>query len=173
MGEGDHLRESQKAPVALVEDGDYECPYCGRAHPPVKEALEEVRGQIRFVFRRFPLDPVYPNARLAAEAAGAQGRFWEMHDSLYSDEDRLSERDLLRHAARLGLDAGRFERDLVSLRHAQWADEHRAGGERSGVDLLLLFDVGNTGRLRLVGLRGRTACGIRENPAQRGTTTLG
>jgi len=70
-----------------------------------------------------PLDPVHPNARLAAEAAGAQGRFWEMHDLLYSNQDRLFESDLLRHAAPLGLDAGRFERDLASRRHARWADE--------------------------------------------------
>lgn len=81
--------------MTLVEYGDYECPYCGRAHPLVKEALEEARGQIRFVFGHFPLDPVHPNARLAAEAAeatGAQGRFWEMHDLLYSNQDRLSAR---------------------------------------------------------------------------------
>ena len=181
MGEGDHLRGSQKTPVTLLEDGDYECPYCGRAHPPVKEALEEARGQIRFVFRHFPLDPVHPNARLAAdaaEAAGAQGRFCEMHDLLYSNQDRLSESDLLRHAARLGLDAERFERDLASLRHARLADEHRAGGERSGVDLLLLFDAGNTGRRpRLVRATGAdgvcVVCVIRKNPAQRGTTTPG
>jgi Na+:H+ antiporter, NhaA family len=81
--------------VTLVEYGNYECPYCGRAHPLVKEALEEGRGQIRFVFRHSPLDPVHPNARPAAEAAeatGAQDRFWEMHDLLYSNQDRLSAR---------------------------------------------------------------------------------
>jgi protein-disulfide isomerase len=84
--------------VTLVEYGNYECPYCGRAHPLVKEALEKARGQIRFVFRLFPLDPVHPNARPAAEAAeaaeatGAQDRFWEMHDVLYSNQDRLSAR---------------------------------------------------------------------------------
>ena len=99
-----------------------------------------------------------------------------MHDLLYSNQDRLSESDLLRHAARLGLDAERFERDLASLRHARWAeDEHRAGGERSGVDLLLLFDAGNTGRRpRLVRATGADGvCVIRKNPAQRGTTTPG
>ena len=109
--------------MTLVEYGDYECPYCGRAYPLVQGALEEAWGQIRFVFGHSPLDPVHPNARLAAEATGAQGRFWEMHDLLYSNQDRLSESDLLRHAARLGLDAGRFERDLASRRHARWADE--------------------------------------------------
>jgi hypothetical protein len=98
-----------------------------------------------------------------------------MHDLLYSNQDRLSESDLLRQAARLGLDAGRFERDLASRRHARWADEHRAGGERSSVDFLLLFDAGNTGRRpRLVRATGADGvCVIRKNPVQRGTTTPG
>ncbi len=134
--EGDHVRGPEDAPVTLVEYGDYECPYCGRAHPVVKEALERAGGRLRFVFRHFPLDSVHPGARLAAEAAeaaGAQGMFWEMHDLLYANQDRLSEGDLVRHAAHLGLDAGRFEEDLASRRHAARVSEDRAGGERSGV----------------------------------------
>jgi hypothetical protein len=119
-----------------VQYGDYECPYCGRAHPVVQEALDRAGGRLRFVFRHVPLDSVHPGARLAAEAAeaaGARGMFWEMHDLLYANQNRLSEGDLVRHAARLGLDAGHFEEDLSSRRHAARVSEDRAGGERSGV----------------------------------------
>jgi diadenylate cyclase len=134
--EEDHVRGPREAPVTLVAYGDYECAYCGRAHPLVQEALERARGRLRFVFRHFPLDSVHLSARLAAEAAeaaGAQGMFWEMHDLLYANQHRLSESDLVRHAARLGLDAGRFEEDLTTRRHAGRVSEDRTGGERSGV----------------------------------------
>ncbi len=135
--EKDHVRGPKDAPVTLVEYGDYECPYCGRAHPVVREALERAAGRLRFVFRHFPLDSVHPGARLAAEAAeaaGAQGMFWEMHDLLYANQDRLSEGDLVDYAVRLGLDTGRFEEDLTSHRHAARVSEDRAGGESSGVE---------------------------------------
>ncbi|HSL00054.1 MAG TPA: thioredoxin domain-containing protein [Rubrobacteraceae bacterium] len=132
----DHVRGPENAPVTLVQYGDYECPHCARAHPVVREALDRADGRLRFVFRHFPLDSVHQNSRLAAEAAeaaGAQGMFWEMHDLLYEERGRLSESDLVRHAARLGLDSVRFEEDLTSRRHAARLSEDRAGGERSGV----------------------------------------
>jgi diadenylate cyclase len=135
--ESDHARGPRDAPVTLVQYGDFECPYCGRAHAAVREALVRAEGRLRVVFRHFPLDSVHPKARLAAEAAeaaGAQGMFWEMHDLLYEEQDLLLEDDLSRHAVRLGLDAERFEEDLGSRRHAARVSEDRESGEKSGVD---------------------------------------
>jgi DNA integrity scanning protein DisA with diadenylate cyclase activity/predicted DsbA family dithiol-disulfide isomerase len=122
--------------VTLVKYGDYECPYCGEAHPVLKELLERVGEQVRFVFRHFPLDSVHPRARRAAqaaEAAASQGRFWEMHDLLYERQDELGEEDLMRYAAELGLDLRRFEEDLTNDHHAWRIEEDRLGGDRAGV----------------------------------------
>jgi diadenylate cyclase len=137
VGDRDHTRGPATAEVTLVEYGDYECPYCGKAHPVVEELREKLGDRLRFVFRHFPLDSVHPRARHAAEAAeaaGAQGRFWEMHDLLYENQEDLSDEALGRYAAWLGLDLGRFEGDLAARRHAPRVREDRLGGERSGVD---------------------------------------
>jgi predicted DsbA family dithiol-disulfide isomerase len=122
--------------VTLVKYGDYECPYCGQLHPVLKELQQRVGEQLRFVFRHFPLDSAHPRARraaLAAEAAASQGRFWEMHDLLYANQDELGEDDLVRHATELGLDLGRFEEDLANDDHAWRIEEDRLGGEHAGV----------------------------------------
>jgi predicted DsbA family dithiol-disulfide isomerase len=123
--------------VTLVKYGDYECPYCGKAHPVLKELQERVGEQVRFVFRHFPLDSVHPRARRAAQAASAassQGRFWEMHDLLYENQDKLSDEDLMRYAAELGLDLPQFEKDLANDHHAWRIEEDRLGGNRAGVE---------------------------------------
>ena len=136
VGERDHALGSTDAPVTLVEYGDYECPYCGRAHPVVKELRERMGQRLRFVFRHFPLDSVHPRARRAAEAAEAaasQGRFWEIHDLLYENQEQLGDEDLRRYAAELGLDVRRFAEDLSEHRHAGRVQEDRRGGEASGV----------------------------------------
>src|SRR5919112_172359 len=136
VGTRDHARGPMDAPVTLVKYGDYECPYCGEAHPVLKELQERVGEQVRFVFRHFPLDSVHPRARRAAqaaEAAASQGRFWEMHDLLYERQDELGEEDLMRYAAELELDLGRFEEDLANDNHAWRIEEDRLGGERAGV----------------------------------------
>ena len=102
----DHIRGPAHAAVTLVEYGDYECPYCGLAQPVVKQILEDFRTRLRFVFRHFPLSQVHPNAEPAAEAAefaGARGRFWEMHDGLYENQDRLGPQLLLELVAALEL----------------------------------------------------------------------
>ena len=112
--ERDHIRGPADAPVTVVEYGDFECPYCGQAEPVVRELLRE-HGEIAYVWRHLPLNDVHPNAQQAAEAAEAaaeQGAFWEMHDLLLDHQDALEFRDLLGHAARLGLDVERFEDDL-------------------------------------------------------------
>ena len=93
----DHIAGPDDAPVTLVEYGDYECPYCGMAHPIVQKAQRELGKQLRFVFRNFPLAEAHPHARLAAqaaEAAGGQGRFWEMHDMLFEQQDKLEVEDI-------------------------------------------------------------------------------
>jgi len=114
----DHVRGPEDAPVTLVEYGDFQCPYCGRAEPVVRELLTEI-GDLRYVWRHLPLTDVHPDAQLAAEAAeaaGAQGRFWEMHDLLLWHQDALRPPDLASYAAELGLDVERFSDDL--RRHA-------------------------------------------------------
>jgi Na+/H+ antiporter NhaA len=117
----DHVRGPLDAPVTLVEYGDYECPYCGRAAPVVRELLRRFDGRLRFVFRHLPLTDVHANAALAAqaaEAAGAQGRYWEMHDLLFAHQDALDVSALRGHAQQLGLDVDAFEADLREGRHA-------------------------------------------------------
>jgi len=146
------------APVTLVKYGDYECPYCGEAHPVLKELQERVGEQVRFVFRHFPLDSVHPRARRAAqaaEAASSQGRFWEMHDLLYERQGELGKEDLMRYAAELGLDLRRFEEDLTNDHHAWRIEEDRLGGDRAGVrgtPALFVNGVRYTGTLDLDGL---------------------
>jgi Na+/H+ antiporter NhaA len=112
--ERDHVRGPMKAPVTLVEYGDFECPYCGQAEPVVRELLAGT-GDLRYVFRHLPLTDVHQHAQLAAEAAEAadrQGAFWEMHDMLMEHQGALTKRDLLRYAAELGLDQAQFATDL-------------------------------------------------------------
>jgi diadenylate cyclase len=136
IGTRDHARGPKDAPVTLLKYGDYECPYCGEAHPVLKELQERVGQQVRFVFRHFPLDSAHPRARRAAqaaEAAASQGRFWEMHDLLYERQGELGEEDLMGYAAELGLDLRRFEEDLANDHHAWRIEEDRLGGDRAGV----------------------------------------
>jgi len=112
--EHDHVRGPDKAPVTLVEYGDFECPYCGQAEPVVRELLADY-GDLRYVWRHLPLTDVHPHAQLAAEAteaAASQGKFWEMHDQLLRHQDELTARDLIRHAAEVGLNTDRFKQDM-------------------------------------------------------------
>ena len=112
--ERDHLRGPIDAPVTVVEYGDFECPYCGRAEPVVRELLRDF-GDIRYVWRHLPLNDVHPNAQRAAEAAEAaahQGAFWEMHDMLFEHQDALLLADVRRYAEELGLDLERFDEDM-------------------------------------------------------------
>jgi Na+/H+ antiporter NhaA len=112
--ERDHFRGPIGAPVTVVEYGDFECPYCGRAEPVVRQLLQEF-GDVRYVWRHLPLSDVHPNAQLAAEAAeaaAAQGAFWEMHDLLFQHQDALRPGDLIGYAQQLGLDVERFTDDL-------------------------------------------------------------
>ncbi len=114
----DHIRGPKAAPVTVVEYGDFECPFCGMAEPAIRELLAGF-GDVRYVWRHLPLTDVHPHAQLAAEAAeaaAAQGAFWEMHDLLLRHQDALRPADLVGYAAALGLNVERFARDL--RRHA-------------------------------------------------------
>jgi Na+/H+ antiporter NhaA len=133
--ERDHVRGPLDAPVTVVEYGDFQCPYCGRAEPVVRELLAG-RGDVRYVWRHLPLPQVHPDAALAAEAAeaaGEQGAFWDMHDLLFQHQDHLQPKDLLRYAAQLGLDVERFRDDLREHRTAGRVAEDVQSAELSGV----------------------------------------
>jgi protein-disulfide isomerase len=118
--EVDHVRGPHDAPVTLLEYGDFECPHCGRAEPAVRRLLSTFGSDVRFVFRHLPLGDVHEHAELAAEAAeaaGAQRMFWEMHDVLFAHQDALGIEELRGYAEDLGLDVNRFSEDLGSRRH--------------------------------------------------------
>ena len=135
VGPHDHARGDLEAPVTVVEYGDYECPYCGAAHPVTKQLTQVAR--IRFVFRHFPITTLHPHAELAAEAAeaaGAQGKFWQMHDWLYEHQRTIASKDLAAAAAHLRLDVNRFEADLTAHRNEKTIRDHFMSGVRSGVN---------------------------------------
>jgi protein-disulfide isomerase len=132
----DHIRGPVDAAVTLVEYGDYECPFCGAAHLVVEAVRDRMGDDLRFVYRHFPLSTVHPHAWAAAEAAeaaGGQGRFWEMHDLLFEDQRHLAIPDLLARADALGLDVDRFEAELLGRVHAEKVQEDFLSGVRSGV----------------------------------------
>jgi protein-disulfide isomerase len=133
----DHIQGAETASVTLVEYGDYECPYCGAAFPIVKAIQKRLGKRLRHVFRHFPLTNAHPHAASAAEAAeaaAAQGKFWEMHDTLYEHQDALEVEDLLEYATELGLDVARFGDDMGEHRHAARVREDFTSGVRSGVN---------------------------------------
>jgi protein-disulfide isomerase len=137
VGEHDHAQGPASAPVTLVEYGDYECPYCGAAYPIVKEIQRRLGDRLRFVFRNFPLTTIHPHAEHAAEAAeaaGVQGRFWEMHDYLYEHQRALTDRHLALYAAEVGLDVEQFDRDMTAQAFADRVRADFMSGVRSGVN---------------------------------------
>src|SRR5437870_3510528 len=146
VGPRDHTLGAVEAPVTLVEYGDFECPFCGRAYPELKQVLRQLGGKVQFVFRHFPLSAEHPRAQHAAEvaeAAAAQGKFWEMHDLLYQRQAALADEDLVRYARELGLDAERVRRepgaegpeDLADLLSA--VERFEAAVEAHGGDLMV------------------------------------
>jgi len=133
--ERDHVRGPLESPVTVVEYGDFECPYCGQAEPVVRELLREF-GDVRYIWRHLPLNDVHPRAQMAAEAAEAaseQGGFWEMHDLLLTHQDALRPDDLIRYAARLGLDVEQFTDDLREHAGATRIAEDVDSADLSGV----------------------------------------
>ena len=133
----DHIQGPQKAPITLLEYGDYECPYCGQAFKIVKLVQNLLGDNLRFVFRNFPLTQIHPHAQHAAEAAecaGAQNRFWEMHDILYEHQQALEDEDLKSYAELLKFDIPKFQFDLYNHSFADRVREDFLSGIRSGVN---------------------------------------
>jgi Na+/H+ antiporter NhaA len=131
----DHVRGPGDAAVTLVEYGDLECPYCGRAEPIIRELLSDF-ADIRYVWRHLPLSDVHPNAQLAAEASEAaadQGAFWEMHDLLLEHQGELRPRDLIGYAEQLNLDVDRFRDQMRGDAPARWVEEDVDSADQSGV----------------------------------------
>jgi protein-disulfide isomerase len=133
----DDVQGPADATVTLVEYGDYECPHCGRAYPIVKQVQHEFGDDLRFVFRNFPLANAHPHAELAAEAAeaaSAQGKFWEMHDWLFENQADLSAESIAAASKELGLDVKRLVKDIDSRKFQEKVKRDFSGGVRSGVN---------------------------------------
>jgi len=132
----DHTIGPREALVTVVEYGDFECPHCKQAAPAVKLLLERFSGRIRFVYRHFPLEEVHPHALQAAEAAeaaGGQGKFWQMHDLLFENQLHLKANNLRSYAERLELDMERYASEMNDHVYVQRVREHQQGGSQSGV----------------------------------------
>jgi len=133
----DHLLGSPDAPIMLVEFGDYQCPFCGAAHHEVKRLLKVLGEKLGYVFRHFPLSQVHPyalQAAEAAEAAGAQGQFWKMHNTVFENQGALDLPALLSYAEALDLDVDQFTRDLQEHRFLDRVRRDFMDAVRSGVN---------------------------------------
>jgi len=137
VGKQDHIWGSAKAPVTLLEYGDYECPYCGAAYYVIKRIQEELeKDRMRFAFRNFPLAQSHPNAlraAIAAEAAGLQKKFWKMHDELFENQNALETEDFKKYAKKLDLNMTKFLKDSSDEKIQQRIQQDLMGGVRSGV----------------------------------------
>jgi protein-disulfide isomerase len=136
VGKHDHIQGASSAVVTLVEYGDYQCPFCGDAYPIIKKLQKHFGDQLRFVFRNFPLTRIHAYAQRAAEAAeaaGAQGKFWEMHDHLFEHQEALDAENLVRAAGILGLDKVKFDREVAEHVYVARIQADIQGGIDSGV----------------------------------------
>jgi len=132
----DHLTGPMDAPLHLVMYGDYECPYTAMAHELIRELQDALGERLCFVYRNFPLADIHPHAlhaATAAEAAGAEGRFWEMHHQLFTHQEALDDASLRSHASAVGVDTARFDTALRAPEHAERVHEDVRGGQASGV----------------------------------------
>jgi protein-disulfide isomerase len=137
VGERDHSQGPADAPVMLVEYGDFECSLCGRAFPVIEELLNTYEGKIRFIFRNFPMKTIHPNAydaALAAEAAGLQGKFWEIHSIFFKNQDNLERPQLIKYAASAGVDPEKLKTDMESETIRAKVKEDFRSGVISGVN---------------------------------------
>jgi protein-disulfide isomerase len=131
----DHTIGPVHAAVTVVEYGDFECPNCKQAAPAVKLLLDRFTGRVRFIYRHFPLEEVHPHAMQAAEtaeSAGAQGKFWPMHDLLFDNQLHLKLHQLRSYAERLQMDLPRYTAEMSDHAHRQRVREHMQSGRDSG-----------------------------------------
>lgn len=138
----DHVQGADSAQITLVEYGDYQCPYCRKAHPIVKKIQEAVGDKLRFVFRDFPLTRIHPNALHAAEAseiAAEHGVFWEMHDALFENQKSLEDENLIAYAESLGIDKEKFAADLENGTYEKKVRAEFLSGIESGVNATPTF----------------------------------
>ncbi|MBK5108891.1 MAG: Na+/H+ antiporter NhaA [Anaerolineales bacterium] len=147
VSERDHIQGPEDAPVTLVEYGDFECPYCRQVSPVIRELRRRLGGRVRYVFRHFPIRTSHAHAQLAAEAAeaaGAQGKFWEMQETLLEHQEALELSHILEYAAQLDLDLEQFKNDLEEHTYAERVKEDFHGGIRSGVNGTPSFFINGT-----------------------------
>jgi protein-disulfide isomerase len=141
----DHVDGPERAELELVMYGDFQCPYCTAAFPIVSRIRDQLAGRLLFAFRHFPLREIHPDAERAAqaaEAAAAQGAFWQMHDRMYESRGALGREDLISYATELGLDTERFTAELDSGEHAPRVQRDVDSGLASGVPGTPTFFVG-------------------------------
>jgi protein-disulfide isomerase len=146
VSENDHMQGSSAARIELVEYGDYQCPYCGAAYPIIKNIQAQLGGDLKFIFRNFPLDKIHPQATMAAvasEAAALQGKYWEMHDLLFENQKKLNYSSLLKYATQLDLDIARFEMDIAKPEYTEKVKDSFYSGMRSGVNATPTFFINN------------------------------
>jgi protein-disulfide isomerase len=146
VNEHDHVRGPANALVTLLEYGDYQCSFCGEAYPIVEEVREWAGDNLRFVFRHFPLSQVHPYAELAAEAAEAaavRGKFWEMHDMLFTHQETLDGKHLAQYAARIKLDPNEIAQELFARQYQERVHDDFISGVRSGVNGTPTFFIDN------------------------------
>ncbi len=137
VSDQDHKTGNAKAKIVMVEYGDYQCPHCGHAHPLIKRLLKQFGQEILFIFRNFPLQEMHPQAMISAqsaEAADKQQKFWEMHDTIYENQDILSVNSLLDFAKQIDLDLEKFSKDWKTKSVITKIESDFDGGIRSGVN---------------------------------------
>ncbi len=136
-GTHDHRTGKASATITLIEYGDYQCPHCGFAHPLLKKLIKQFSSELLFIFRNFPLTESHPAAMIAAqaaEAAGMQNKFWEMHDLIFEHQDELDENNLVYFAEALDLNIDQFLRDSKSQAVLSKIESDFESGVRSGVN---------------------------------------
>jgi protein-disulfide isomerase len=162
----DHVRGPVGAPVTVIEYGDYECPYCRGAFRDVHLLLDRYPDKVRFVFRNFPIPALHPHAEQAAEAAeaaAAQGKFWDMYELLLQPYAELDTHALVGYAERLGLDVARFRGDLASHAYTARIERDVQEGIRNGVNATPKFYVNGQridGKVPLEGLEDAVCAGV-------------
>lgn len=133
----DHIQGLASASIELIEYGDFQCPYCKKAHFIIKELQEKFGENLRFVFRHFPLTDLHPNAlhaAIASEVAAGDGKFWEMHNLLFENQKTLDDFSLFEFAKKAGLDINRFKKEFDKDRYYQKVKDDYDSGKENAVE---------------------------------------